>query len=104
MNARRLESGPVREAVRGRWVPVLQALAPELDAALVKPGRHVSCPVHGGLAKLSAAGSTHNPSSPAARIKLSAYTAPERWTCRSAPLGNSAKNACIASGPRCAAA
>jgi len=48
MNARKLESGPVREAVRGRWVPVLQALAPELDAALVKPGRHVSCPVHGG--------------------------------------------------------
>ena len=45
MNARKLESGPVREAVRGRWVPVLQALAPELDAALRKPGRHVACPV-----------------------------------------------------------
>jgi hypothetical protein len=48
MNARKLESGPVREAVRGRWVPVLQALAPELEAALAKPGRHVPCPVHGG--------------------------------------------------------
>ncbi len=48
MNARKLEAGPVREAVRGRWVPVLQALAPELDAALAKPGRHVACPMHGG--------------------------------------------------------
>ena len=48
MNANKLESGPVRAAARGRWVAVLQALAPELDAALAKPGRHVGCPVHGG--------------------------------------------------------
>lgn len=48
MNAHRLEATPIREAVRGRWVPVLQALAPELEAALARPGRHVSCPVHGG--------------------------------------------------------
>ncbi len=48
MNTHKLEAGPVREAVRGRWVPVLQALVPELEAALAKPGRHVSCPVHGG--------------------------------------------------------
>ena len=48
MNANKLESGPVRAAARGRWAAVLQALAPELDAALAKPGRHVGCPVHGG--------------------------------------------------------
>ena len=48
MNANKLESGPIRAAARGRWAAVLQALAPELDAALAKPGRHVGCPVHGG--------------------------------------------------------
>ena len=48
MNANKLESGPVRAAARGRWAAVLQALAPELGAALAKPGRHVGCPVHGG--------------------------------------------------------
>ena len=48
MNANKLESAPVRAAARGRWLMLLQALAPELDAALAKPGRHVSCPVHGG--------------------------------------------------------
>lgn len=46
--AQSLESGPVREAARGRWVMLLQALAPELEPALAKPGRHVPCPVHGG--------------------------------------------------------
>lgn len=48
MNANQLDSGPVRAAARGRWAAVLQALAPELGAALAKPGRHVGCPVHGG--------------------------------------------------------
>jgi putative DNA primase/helicase len=45
MNANKLESDPVRAAARGRWAAVLQALAPELGAALAKPGRHVGCPV-----------------------------------------------------------
>lgn len=45
---RKLESGAVREAARGRWVPLLEGLCPELEAALSKPGRHVGCPVHGG--------------------------------------------------------
>ena len=45
---RKLESGPVREAARGRWMPVLAGLCPELEPALAKPGRHVGCPVHGG--------------------------------------------------------
>lgn len=45
---RKLESGPVREAARGRWLPLLSDLCPELEPALAKPGRHVGCPVHGG--------------------------------------------------------
>ena len=45
---RKLESGAVRAAARGRWVPLLEALCPELEPALSKPGRHVGCPVHGG--------------------------------------------------------
>jgi phage/plasmid primase-like uncharacterized protein len=49
MNDRKkLESGSVREAARGRWVPLLAGLCPELEPALSKPGRHVGCPVHGG--------------------------------------------------------
>src|SRR5215472_2451331 len=40
-----------------------------------------------GLAKEFVSASTHRPSSAAARIKDSAYTAPLRWLCRSAPLG-----------------
>lgn len=38
----------VREAATGRWLFVLGALAPQIEAALRKPGRHVGCPVHGG--------------------------------------------------------
>ena len=45
---RKLESGTVREAARGRWMPVLSGLCPELEPALANPGRHVGCPVHGG--------------------------------------------------------
>src|SRR5450631_2153001 len=59
----------------------------------------ITFPLQGGLANLSATGSTHSPSSPASWIKVSAYTAPERWTCRSAPLGNFSRNARSESGP-----
>jgi hypothetical protein len=38
----------VRDAASGRWVLVMGALAPQLEPALRKIGRHVSCPVHGG--------------------------------------------------------
>jgi phage/plasmid primase-like uncharacterized protein len=49
MNIKRnIDAAVVREAARGRWVEILTALAPELDKALSKPGRHVGCPVHGG--------------------------------------------------------
>lgn len=38
----------VRNAARGHWGTVLSALAPQLRDAMARPGRHVSCPVHGG--------------------------------------------------------
>ncbi len=38
----------VRKAAEGRWLSILAALAPALEAALRRPGHHVSCPVHGG--------------------------------------------------------
>ncbi len=38
----------VRKAAEGRWLSILAALAPALEAALRQPGHHVSCPVHGG--------------------------------------------------------
>mgnify|MGYP006284459813 CR=1 FL=1 len=38
----------VKEAARGHWPRILQALAPDLGPALDRPGRHVPCPVHGG--------------------------------------------------------
>lgn len=37
----------VRAAVRGKWLEVLLFLAPELEPALRKVGKHVTCPVHG---------------------------------------------------------
>ena len=49
MNTKRnIDAATVREAARGRWIEILAELAPELDNALSKPGRHVGCPVHGG--------------------------------------------------------
>jgi len=40
----RTDCARVRERARGRWDAVLAALAPELAAALARPGRHVPCP------------------------------------------------------------
>lgn len=37
----------VREAARNNWLFILEALAPGLEPALRKPGRHVTCPFHG---------------------------------------------------------
>jgi hypothetical protein len=48
MSRSNLEATVVREHVAGCWLDVLAALAPELEPALVRPGRHVPCPVHGG--------------------------------------------------------
>ena len=44
----RFDLSVVREAARGHWAAIFQALAPSLEAALRRPGKHVPCPVHGG--------------------------------------------------------
>lgn len=38
----------VKQAAGGHWIDVLARLAPALEPALERPGRHVPCPVHGG--------------------------------------------------------
>lgn len=38
----------VKNAARDNWDMVLAHLAPEIQPALDKPGRHIPCPVHGG--------------------------------------------------------
>ncbi len=43
-----LQVDDVRRAAAGRWLQILADLAPELETALSRVGRHVPCPVHGG--------------------------------------------------------
>lgn len=43
-----LEKTEVRAAAEGRWIDLFKGLAPELEPALARLGRHVPCPVHGG--------------------------------------------------------
>lgn len=43
-----MEAAALREMARGRWPAILSRLAPELEAALARIGRHGPCPVHGG--------------------------------------------------------
>jgi hypothetical protein len=43
-----IEAHEVRARASGRWLDVLAALAPALEPALSRVGRHVPCPVHGG--------------------------------------------------------
>jgi putative DNA primase/helicase len=39
----------VRSRASGAWLSILDALAPELEQVILKPGkRHIDCPVHGG--------------------------------------------------------
>lgn len=38
----------VRADARDRWDFILQQLAPDIQNALSRPGRHIPCPVHGG--------------------------------------------------------
>ena len=44
----RLDAATVRARAHGRWDRILAALAPTLEPALARPGRHVPCPIHGG--------------------------------------------------------
>lgn len=39
----------VKAAADGRWEQIFSSLAPELSAAMERPGRHVPCPIHGGV-------------------------------------------------------
>ncbi|MDO8827801.1 MAG: primase-helicase zinc-binding domain-containing protein [Methylophaga sp.] len=48
MSTQTVDSDVVKNAVRGSWLSVLDSLAPELERAISKPGRHIGCPVHGG--------------------------------------------------------
>jgi len=48
MSTQTVDSDVVKNAVRGSWLSVLDSLAPELERAILKPGRHIGCPVHGG--------------------------------------------------------
>ena len=48
MSTKAIESDLVRNAARGAWLSILDFLAPELERAISKPGRHIGCPVHGG--------------------------------------------------------
>ncbi len=43
-----IEAREVRQHAAGRWLDILGALAPVLETALSRVGRHVPCPVHGG--------------------------------------------------------
>ena len=43
-----IEAREARQQAAGRWPEVLGALAPALETALSRVGRHVPCPVHGG--------------------------------------------------------
>jgi phage/plasmid primase-like uncharacterized protein len=42
------DADEIKAAASGHWLGILAHLAPELEPALAKPGRHVPCPVHGG--------------------------------------------------------
>jgi len=44
-----IEAREVRARASGRWLDLLAVLAPALEPALSRVGRHVPCPVHGGI-------------------------------------------------------
>lgn len=43
-----IDANEVRQAARGNWLAVLATLAPHIEDALKRPGRHAGCPIHGG--------------------------------------------------------
>jgi len=38
----------LKNQTSGQWLSILHALAPQLNQACERPGRHVACPIHGG--------------------------------------------------------
>lgn len=47
-NFKNFSSDVVRNAARGSWLAILNCLAPEIESAILRPGIHIPCPVHGG--------------------------------------------------------
>lgn len=43
-----IDANKVRQAATGNWLAILATLAPHIEGALKRPGRHTGCPVHGG--------------------------------------------------------
>ncbi len=48
MKSNSIKAAVVREAARGGWLSIFDSLAPEIGRAILKPGTHIACPVHGG--------------------------------------------------------
>jgi putative DNA primase/helicase len=48
MKRRSVDAGIVKNAASGRWLEMLRLLAPQLEDAVERHGRHGPCPVHGG--------------------------------------------------------
>ncbi len=48
MLSKHTDARAVRALAAGHWLGLFEQLAPELNPALERPGRHVPCPVHGG--------------------------------------------------------
>lgn len=48
MSKKFYDAKKVHEAARGNWLAILSALAPALEVAIQKVGRHTTCPIHGG--------------------------------------------------------
>lgn len=46
--SRFIDAEALQAECEGRWLEILSALAPGLNDAIKKPGKHVACPVHGG--------------------------------------------------------
>lgn len=44
----RIDLERLRQQLEGRWDAILRAFVPEVAEALDRPGRHVTCPFHGG--------------------------------------------------------
>ena len=48
MSKQYFDSKKVRGAAHGQWLAILLTLAPHLEGAIRKAGRHTPCPIHGG--------------------------------------------------------
>lgn len=49
--AKNVDAALVKERAKGKWLDILQVLAPEIAPAIARPGRRMTCPVHGTHSK-----------------------------------------------------